>query len=197
MSKRATAPGSDIPEYTWAVDPSGTDPWVTVFGGDLPCQIEIRFGVEPRGRRLICTGLRVGRPDDEKPYEITKRMLTDISIANVLRAIRAHASGESADPAMTTPLPPNGLSLGEMLAQAAQPMTLSVRRGRRGLEDETLLTTAELYRDAVARNDLQPRVSVALELGVDPSTVWRRLQKAWERFPELRPKGDEDGASQE
>lgn len=192
----------ELPRYgfsiRWSIDaPDTRDPWIGVSGGDLPCPIEVRLG-KPKGGRVVCTGLRIGQwdPDEQREgggrgeREVSSRLLRDIKLGSVLRALREHISGMSEDARLTLPLAPWGLSVGEMMGERVK--TLSVRRGRKGLDPETLQRTAEVYLQAVAEGSTQPLAVAAVRLDVDASTVWRRLQNAYrrfpERFPELKPK---------
>jgi hypothetical protein len=81
-----------------------------------------------------------------------------------------------------------GFTFGEIIGSTAQ--ELRVRRGRKGLDSETLRRTAETYLEAVREGATQPLAATAQRLDIHPSTVWRRLQNAWKRFPELKPKED-------
>ena len=198
-----------VSHYRWdvALDPDEPDfRWIRVAGGDLPCDIGIRIG-KPSHGRIICTGLRVGAPDgvaEEYEYEVTSRMLRDIRLGGVLQTIKEGVGGVSDDmltfwdtegdvervarlgewakdfPGM------GGRTLGELMGGKAK--NLSVRRGRKGLDSETLRRTAEVYRQAIADGATQPLAVAAQQLDIHPSTVWRRLQSAWKRFPELEPK---------
>ncbi len=187
--------GDEIPHYTFAVSTDPDSPggrWIEVAAGDLPCQIAVRLG-RPRPGLLCCTGLRVGPPDGGQEYEVTARMLRDIRLGNVLRAIREASWGatfaEHPQPSgLTSPLPLDGASMGEMMGNTAR--KLKVKRGRKGLDPETLRRTAETYLEVVREGTTQPLAVASERLDIHPSTVWRRLQNAWKRFPELKPKED-------
>jgi hypothetical protein len=185
---RNDANADELPEYEWElwVDPEHPDyRWVRVSGGDLPCPVEIRYGGEPKAGRFVCTGLRVGAPDGAEEWEVSARMLRDIRLGNVLRAIREGLAGGGSDQ-LTQPFVIGGPTVGQLHGDKAK--GLSVRRGRKGLDPETLRRTAEFYRQAVDEGTPQPLAATAARLDVWPSTVWRRLQKAWEQFPELVPR---------
>ncbi len=196
---RNDANGDQLPKYTWTPPDShggrflgryaGT--WIGVRGGDLPCEIRIRLGTTGRGV-LYCTGLRIGAPDGKQEYEVTARMLRDIRIGNILRAIREGAASRSGTK-LDEQVPNNvfKISYGELIAGTAVPLkNLKVKRGRKGLDPETLRRTAESYLKAVSEGATQPLAVTAQEFDIHPSTVWRRLQNAWKRFPELKPKED-------
>lgn len=187
------ANADEIPEYCWdgRLDPD--ERWISVSGGDLPCDIEIRLG-EPRSGRFVCTGLRVGARDGDEEYEVTSRMLRDIRLGNVLRAFREGfgclASQSLARVLFSGTLVPGAkparLTVADALAEKAR--GLNVRRGRKGLDPETLLRTAETYQEVLSEAATQPLAVTAQRLDIHPSTVWRRLQNAWKRFPELDPR---------
>ncbi len=190
----------ELPQYTFTPpDTHGgrlagrlAGAWIEVEGGDLPCPIAVRLGSGPHRRRLFLTGLRVGAPDGSEEYEITARMLRDVRLGNVLRAVREGLHGVSGtaldDQAPGEPL---AFTLGELVGLTAleRPPDVRVRRGPKGLDPETLRRTAEAYRDVLAAGSTQPLAAVAQRLDIHPSTVWRRLQTAWRRFPDLDPRG--------
>ena len=189
---RNNASEDELPQYVWEllVDPEHPESrWMRVSGGDLACPIELRYG-EPKAGRFVCTGLRVGAPDGAEEWEVSARMLRDIRLGNVLRAVRESLAesrdSDTSSRESTQPFGVDGPPLGVLLADKAK--NLSVRRGRKGLDPETLRRTAEVYRQAVDEGLVQPLAATAQRLDVWPSTVWRRLQKAWDRFPELVPK---------
>ena len=73
-------------------------------------------------------------------------MLREVRLGNVLHAIREASWGDFSEqpclpPALTIPLSPEGLSMGGMMERTAR--DLKVRRGRKGLDEETLRRTAE------------------------------------------------------
>ncbi len=167
-------PDPDVPE----------ERWIALDGGDLPCRVEVRLGRQQSGR-LICTGLRFGAPDGGEEHEVTKSMLRVFPWANVMTFIRDAVAGVAEWDWLNLRFgdwPTAGEAMG------ATVKSLTVRRGRRGLDDDELRQTAEVYRQAVAQGYARPREVAAARLEVDQSTVWRRLQKAWERFPEMKPK---------
>jgi hypothetical protein len=177
-----------LPKYTvdMFADPRPEVPeerWITLRDGDLPCQIQVRLGRQQAGR-LICTGMQVGAADGEEEYEVTKSMLRAIPWANVMTFIRDAVGGVSEWDWMTMRLGGHP-SAGEAMGATAK--RLSVRRGRKGLEEETLRGTAEAYAQAIAEGNTRPLAFVAVALDLDPSTVWRRLQNAWKRWPEMKP----------
>lgn len=165
--------------------------WVTVSGGDLPRPIQIRLGI-PKGRsRLAITGVRIGALNNEPEYEITTRMLQRMSLRRLTESIAAGLWGDE-DSNLAHAWrggPPDEYPDAETPAQllAAKAQTLLVRGGRRGLDEATLRRTVKLYDEARAAGETQLLAVVAQQLDVHPATVWRRLQIAWKRFPELRP----------
>ena len=188
----------ELPEYTWTTPGTSggriigrhAGGWIGVEGGDLPCPIWIRLGKSEKGRFCL-TGIQVGAPEGPEEHEITSRMLREIRLGNVLRAVREGYWGVSGS-VLDTPEPGNamGFTFGEIIGSTAAPLQpeLRVRRGRKGLDPETLRRTAEAYREVVEEGATQPLAVTAQRLDIHPSTVWRRLQNAWERFPELKPK---------
>ena len=165
--------------------------WIGVEGGDLPCQIWIRLG-RPRKGPFCLTGIQIGAPDGPEEYEVTARMLRDIRLGNVLRAIREGYRGVSGT-VLDTPEPGNAMrfTLGEIIGSTAAPLQpdLRVRRGRKGLDPETLRRTAETYGEAVREGSTQPLAVAAQRLDIHPSTVWRRLQNAWKASPKFETEG--------
>jgi hypothetical protein len=119
-------------------------------------------------------------------------MLRDIPLGRVLYAIREASWGDFTEhpnpPALTSPLTPDGLSTAR---------DLKVRRGRKRLGSETLRRTAETYLEVVREGSAQPLAETAVRLYLHPSTVWRRLQDAWKRFPELKPKEANEGSTEQ
>ena len=80
--------------FDGVADPGDPDwRWRTVRGGDLPCDVTVRFAVDEKQGRLMCTGLRIGAEEGEEEFEIGSRTLRDIHLGNVLRYVREHISG--------------------------------------------------------------------------------------------------------
>ena len=203
------ASGEELPDYTWVLPTDPSEPWIGVRDGDLPCEVWIRLG-QPECGRVRCIGLRIGEPgatladrQDPPEHEVTSTLLRQIHLSRVLQALREHAGGVS-DDRLLTEVPASewdrfdaamlgrspGQTFGELLV--AQAGTLSVRRGRRGTDQETLRGTAEVYLQARSEGHTDLLAETARRIGVHASTVSRRLQGVWERFPELRPEeGDE------
>ena len=188
----------DLPEYSWTTpDTAGgrfmgryAGTWIGVEGGDLPCQIWVRLGTPQKGH-ICLTGIQIGAAEGDEEYEVTARMLRDVRLGNVLRAVREGFRGVS-DTVLDEPEPGNagGFTFGEIVGSTALPLQqeLRVRRGRKGLDPETLQRTAEVYLQARSEGSRHPLAAAALVLDLDPSTVWRRLQNAWKRWPEMKPK---------
>jgi hypothetical protein len=177
------------PDYQWELaDPTGrtvgryAGPWTKFWGGDLPehCEVWLRLGRTKRGR-LCCTGVQVGATDGADEYEVTARNLRDIRLGNLLRFIREGMGGVSGTK-LDEPSPLAGFTWGELIGLSAQ--DLRATRGRKGLAPDELRRTAETYREVVAEGSKQPLAETATRLNRHPSTVWRRLQNAWQR-PEL------------
>ena len=184
-----TYDATELPKYSidLAVYPDPdvpADRWITLRDGDLRCQVQVRLAQQQSGR-LICTGLRLGAPDGGAESEVTKTMLRVFPWANVMTYIRDAIAGFAEWDWLNLRFgewPAAGESMG------ATVKSLSVRRGRKGTDDETLRGTAEVYLQAVAQGYARPREVAAARLEVDQSTVWRRLQKAWQLWPEMKPK---------
>jgi hypothetical protein len=183
-----------VPDYEFQVaDPTGravgryAGAWTKFWGGDLPCEVWIRLG--RRQNRLCCTGVYVGALDGEDEYEVTARNLRDIRLGNLLRFIREGIGGVSGTK-LDEPSPLAGFNWAEIIGLSAtdKVSNLAVRRGRKGLDPETLRRTAETYLQVLREGAKQPLAETATRLDKHPSTVWRRLQNAWERFPNLKPK---------
>jgi len=183
----------ELPEYVWtAPDTHGgrfagrlAGAWIGVEGGDLPCPILVRLGCAPGHRRFCLTGLCIGSPDGAGEYEVTARMLRDIRLGNVLRAIREGFRGESGT--VLDELAPGEVqpfTLGEVIGLTAAELVpgMRVRRGRKGLDRETLQRTLDAYEAAVRAGSTQPLAVVAQEMDIHPSTVWRRVNAARKRF---------------
>jgi hypothetical protein len=85
------------------------------------------------------------------------------------------------------PSPVAGFTWGEIVGLSATDKLsdLTVRRGRKGLDPETLRRTAETYLEVVRQGSTQPLAETATRLNKHPSTVWRRLQNAW-KCPDLK-----------
>lgn len=192
---RNNANGDTIPAYSFAVGISSGvgERWIRLWGGDLPCDVEVRLGRIGAGQ-FVCTGIRVGANGAEDEYEVTARMLRDIRLGNVLRFIREAYSpslyGPEVSPAFDIRITPlEGITLGQAMGRSAAP--IRVRRGRKGLDPETLRQTAEVYLQVIEEGAAQPLAETAVRVYCHPSTVWRRLQSAWKRFPELKPKEED------
>jgi hypothetical protein len=183
---RLDANDDELPDYAWTFTfNSEGQLWIRPRGGDLPCDLALRLG-SPTPHRLVCVELRIGAAPGEEPYEVTARMLRDIRLGNILRGIREIASGFPPYEALGAVISADGRTIGDFIADRA--VTMQPRRGRKGLDPETLRLTAEAYLRAVEEGSTQPLAVTAQAVDVHPSTAWRRLQSAWKRFPELDPR---------
>ena len=70
-----------------------------------------------------------------------------------------------------------GTTFGDQVKMGALPLT--VRRGRKGLDPETLRRTAEVYLEVLETGTPRPLAGTAQRLYLDASSVSRRLKKAW------------------
>jgi hypothetical protein len=132
---RNNANGDTIPAYSFAVGISSGvgERWIRLWGGDLPCDVEVRLGRIGAGQ-FVCTGIRVGANGAEDEYEVTARMLRDIRLGNVLRFIREAYSpslyGPEVSPAFDIRMTPlEGITLVKRWAEAPRQSEYGVVAG--------------------------------------------------------------------
>ena len=66
-------------------------PWITVFGGGLPCPVRLRLGRDRYGQ-LAVTGLELDGTRSGEPFNITSTLLREVgaAISDLLRRIAEH-----------------------------------------------------------------------------------------------------------
>lgn len=132
--------------------------WVRVSGGGLPCSVSVRL--EDRHGRTVATDLLL-----ESAGEIGSDLLRAIPVGRVIdAAIRC------------LPRVP-----GEGRIAATDRHRISPPRGRRRIDNDELVVTAEVYREALRKTPRTPVKGTAERLGMSRATVHRYLAKARER----------------
>jgi hypothetical protein len=162
-----------------------------------PDSSESRYEVTARMLRDVRLGnvLRFIREAYSPSYggpDVNAAMTTPTpSPADIAAAVAAgrYRGPHSAQEVAEIIAPFGGLTLGQMMGRTAVP--LKVRRGRKGVPPEELRRTAETYLQVVKEGSAQPLAETAVRLYLHPSSVWRRLQQAWKKFPELKPQATE------
>jgi hypothetical protein len=166
------------------------EPWFGVDGGRLPYPVYMRLGRDSNGR-LAVVGLHIDGTEQWKAYgprptgagSITARSLRDVGAATI-DVLRAVAEYRLEDPTME-------LFVGPILDRAATPYAgVSLRPGRSGHPPEFYREVAKAYATVVREGSKRPYKALVPRLYRTESQVRRLVNRAWELFPELKPKDD-------
>jgi hypothetical protein len=163
-------------------------PWFGVDGGKLPYPVYMRLGRDTDGRVAV-VGLHVDGteqwqeygPRPAAPDSITARSLRDAGAA-IIEVLRQVAEHRPEDPMMAR-------FIGPLLGRSATPYAgVSVRPGRWGHPREFYRQVAEAYARLFSNGVQRPYTALGAELFRSESQARRLVSRAWNLFPELKPK---------
>jgi hypothetical protein len=174
----------------WAADlfPAKYEPTILVYGGNLPCPVDVTLGRDKYGQ-LAVTALAIDGAKHQTVITATVLRHVGKMVTVLLRRISEHTIKGIDDEGWE-------VILGPFLDGIAVPYEgVAMRPGRPGYSREQYRAWAEDYRQALAEDSDPPYTTLAKKWHCDGSIARRRVKRAWELFPELRPGADEGGTT--